>query len=152
MSHVSVDATSPTDWRYTAEGGANLVLSYAGPPSSFYSGRLLRLRKRKLQASSTSYTETIHDEVDIVFGSDVVKPLLGADQVVESQLVSVSRQWLQTINDELVRNNLRPASRSAVDEIDTNAGVAVLGEDLIHGQNVLAVEIKVRSCACCALL
>lgn len=137
----SLSTTAPSSWRYTAEGGANLVLSYVGPPSTF-SGKLLRLRKKKRVVGSGG---AIPEDVGIVFGEQVIKPLLGEEQVVRMEKVEIVTDWLKGIKRMLHESGVRPKERADEDEIDEERGVVVLAEDLIHGEGVLAIEIKVRS-------
>lgn len=139
MLYPALESTTPRDWSYTAEGGANLVLSFVGARGPF-TGKLLRLRKKKLAHAAG----LIPDEVDVEFGRRIVTPLLGEAQVVEMERVAVSRKWLVDLKVALDGSEARPAHRAAEDEVDENAGVVVLAEDLVHGKGVLAIEIKVR--------
>lgn len=138
MALPALETTSPLDWRYTAEGGANLVLSFVGPRGPF-TGKLLRLRKHKL-AHATGF---IPDEVDVEFGQRIIRPLLGDEQVVAMDRMAVSTEWLTALKHELDDAGVRPALRQLEDEVDERAGLVVLAEDLVHGEGVLAVEIKV---------
>jgi inositol-pentakisphosphate 2-kinase len=143
MASPALESTTPRDWSYTAEGGANLVLSFVGARGLF-TGKLLRLRKKKLAHA----TGSIPDEVDVEFGRRIVTPLLGQEQVVEMERIAVSKQWLVDLKRALDSSEARPAHRAAEDEVDEDAGVVVLAEDLVHGEGVLAIEIKVRSSHC----
>ena len=140
MLAEAVSASAPADWAYTAEGGANVVLSYAGPPS-FLTGSAIRLRKCKHSHAPHSAAP---DEIDVRFGHEVVAPLLGAAQVVRMELVPVERAFLLGLRDCLKQRNSRPAKRTAEDDVDLEARCVVLTDDLVHGKDVLAVEIKVR--------
>ncbi|GAA5921868.1 hypothetical protein JCM6882_002636, partial [Rhodosporidiobolus microsporus] len=130
------------DWRYVAEGGANLVLSFSGPPDSPYYGRALRLRKRKKRVRVGKADEAVPSEVGIVFGREVIEPLLGAEQVPEMELVALERPWLEALVRRLRDKGARPAEREEEDEVDLDAREAVAVEDLVSGRGVLAVEIK----------
>ncbi|GJN88340.1 hypothetical protein Rhopal_001305-T1 [Rhodotorula paludigena] len=123
----------PSSWQYTAEGGANLVLSFAGPSTSPYAGYAMRLRKRKLAEAKANAGEAVHGEVETSFGRDIVAPLLGQEHLVEMREIALERTWLE---------ELATCMRAAVDEVDLNARVGVLVEDLIAGDGVLAIEIK----------
>jgi hypothetical protein len=144
MSFPSLETTSVSDWRYTAEGGANLVLSYTGPPSAF-SGKLLRLRKKKKLPGDVA----IPEDVGIVFGEQVITPLLGAARVVKMEKVEIVTDWLREIKRMLSESGVRPKAREDEDEVDEEKGVVVLAEDLVHGEGVLAIEIKVSSSGSC---
>ncbi|KAM0752702.1 DUF941-domain-containing protein [Meredithblackwellia eburnea MCA 4105] len=143
-----ISASQPSDWSYTAEGGANLVLSYTGTTSAILRGKAIRLRKRKVikPVSSSSVTTTSgHDpagEVDVRFSDQVILPLLGKDQVVQTEKVPVEKAFLQGLADVMRTRKDRPVNRVEVDEVDTQSPCVVLTEDLIHGPGVLAVEIK----------
>ncbi|GAA5829716.1 hypothetical protein JCM11251_000258 [Rhodosporidiobolus azoricus] len=137
-----LSTTSPLDWRYTAEGGANLVLSFAGAISSSYTGRALRLRKRKKRATRGEEGEAIPSEVGIEFGAAVVEPLLGGDQLPAMEIVPLELAWLDALVQRLKEEKARPPEREEEDEVDQEVKQAVVGEDLISGKGVLAVEIK----------
>ncbi|GAA5967378.1 hypothetical protein JCM21900_000350 [Sporobolomyces salmonicolor] len=134
-----LSSTSPSDWRYTAEGGANLVLSYIGTPSPFC-GKILRLRKRKKEGTARS--DAVPAEVGVEFGRSIVEPLLGRQHVVAMELVELERDWSRRMVRHLQETQVRPAQREMKDEVDVDAQVAVVAEDLVAGDGVLAVEIK----------
>ncbi|GAA5896214.1 hypothetical protein JCM5296_007263 [Sporobolomyces johnsonii] len=134
-----LSSTSPSDWRYTAEGGANLVLSYVGPPSPFC-GRILRLSKRK--KDTTPDSDAVPGDVGVEFGRSIVEPLLGRQQIVEMELVVLERDWTRRMVRRLQEAKVRPAQREVEDEVDVEAQVAVVAEDLVGGRGALAVEIK----------
>ncbi|GAA5999371.1 inositol-pentakisphosphate 2-kinase [Rhodotorula paludigena] len=130
----------PSSWRYTAEGGANLVLSFAGSSTSPYAGHALRLRKRKVAEARGDAAEAVHGEVETSFGRDIVAPLLGQEHLVEMREIALERTWLEEL--ATCMRAVRPPERQAVDEVDLDARVGVLVEDLIAGDGVLAIEIK----------
>ncbi|BGP23025.1 hypothetical protein JCM10295v2_001918 [Rhodotorula toruloides] len=138
-----LETTSSADWQYTAEGGANLVVSFAGPAGSPFSDYALRLRKRKKRAGGGKGGEdTVPSEVDVEFGSRVIAPLVGQTNVVEMAKVRLSRNWLEELAVDMRAKGVRPAERESVDEVDLDAPEGVVVEDLIAGRGVLAVEIK----------
>ncbi|KAK4706171.1 hypothetical protein P7C70_g28, partial [Phenoliferia sp. Uapishka_3] len=138
-----VTATAPSDWSYIAEGGANLVLSYSGPPS-ILCGSAIRLRKRQISQDGANDASGSQG-IDVRFGTEIILPLLGAEQVVRMEVVPVDRNFLVGIRDHLGSSGDRPQKRTEVDEVDVEAGYVVLTEDLVSGEAVLAVEIKVRA-------
>lgn len=148
MPSPPLSSTSPRDWRYTAEGGANLVLSFVGPLSSPFTGHILRLRKRKIGAAPRGVDEVVPSEVEVDFGERVVAPLLGRNSVVDMHKVELERPWLEGLVRRLRDDGSRPAGREAEDEVDLDAPVGVLAEDLIAGEGVASVEIKVRRFPC----
>ncbi|GAA5835759.1 hypothetical protein JCM9279_004639 [Rhodotorula babjevae] len=141
-SSLSLSSLSPLDWRYTAEGGANLVLSFVGPPTSPFAHRVLRLRKRKLGATRRGAAEAVPSEVEVDFGARVVAPLLGHDSVVDMRKVELERPWLDEVVRKMREDGCRPSEREEEDEVDLDAPVGVLAEDLVAGDGVIAVEIK----------
>jgi inositol-pentakisphosphate 2-kinase len=144
----SLESTAVSDWKFLAEGGANLVLSYTGSLPHLQ-GRLLRLRKKKIDASEV---HAIPNHVDVRFGTDIITPLMGKDQVVEMVLIDAPRNWLQEMKDHLKLTDARTSARTEVDGIDEAAGVAVLAEDLVHGRGVIAFEIKVSESSTVSLV
>ncbi|BGP30302.1 hypothetical protein JCM10296v2_002056 [Rhodotorula toruloides] len=138
-----LETTSPTDWQYAAEGGANLVVSFAGPADSPFSGYALRLRKRKKRAAGGKGGEdVVPSEVDVDFGAKVIAPLLGEENVVEMEKVPLSRDWLEELVEDMRAKAVRPAEREAEDEVDLDAAEGVVVADLVAGKSVLAVEVK----------
>ncbi|TAN09778.1 MAG: hypothetical protein EPN37_18920 [Chitinophagaceae bacterium] len=141
-----LETTSPIAWQYTAEGGANLVVSFAGPADSPFSGHALRLRKRKKRAGGVKGGEdAVPSEVDVEFGARIIAPLLGEANVVVMEKVPLSRDWLEELVEDMRAQGVRPAEREAEDEVDLDTPEGVVVEDLIAGRGVIAVEIKVRS-------
>ncbi|GAA5914095.1 hypothetical protein JCM8208_005138 [Rhodotorula glutinis] len=142
MALPPISSTAPLDWRYTAEGGANLVLSFAGPSSSPFAYHVLRLRKRKLGAMSRGADEAVPSEVEVDFGARVVAPLLGPSNVVDMRKVELERPGLEELVRAVREGGCRPSEREQEDEVDLDAPVGVLAEDLVAGEGVIAVEIK----------
>ncbi|BGP06261.1 Inositol-pentakisphosphate 2-kinase [Rhodotorula toruloides] len=138
-----LETTSPIAWQYTAEGGANLVVSFAGPADSPFSGHALRLRKRKKRAGGVKGGEdAVPSEVDVEFGARIIAPLLGEANVVVMEKVPLSRDWLEELVEDMRAQGVRPAEREAEDEVDLDTPEGVVVEDLIAGRGVIAVEIK----------
>lgn len=142
---TSVSETSPVDdWRYTAEGGANLVLRWQGDPASPFQGKALRLRKRPLQAADQDRPA---EEVDPeAFQAAVIRPLLGDDLCLRAQPVPLERKWLEAVADALQERRDRPPARAREDDLDLGAPHGTLVDDLVSGppgQGSLTVEIKV---------
>ncbi|KDE07020.1 hypothetical protein MVLG_02755 [Microbotryum lychnidis-dioicae p1A1 Lamole] len=141
LESTSTSQAGPNqDWRYAAEGGANLVMSYIGQDSRLQ-GKLLRLRKRKRCASQVGGS-AIPSEVQVEFGERIITPLLGSDFVVEARTHEVNVRWLSNMAMALEESGVRPAHRSREDEIDDQVGMVVLADDMLYGDDVLTVEIK----------
>lgn len=147
MTQPSIASTLPSSWSFRAEGGANLVLSYAGPDNSPFSGKVLRLRKRKRSARSPPRPPQESGDGDdgVRFSREVVAPLLGEEFVVGMESVDVEECWLRELKDLLLQGRVRPVEREAEDEVDERQRRAVLADDLLAGEGVLAIEIKVCS-------
>ncbi|BGP14116.1 hypothetical protein JCM10213_002414 [Rhodosporidiobolus nylandii] len=137
-----LSSTSPSSWIYTAEGGANLVLSFSGTPDSPYAGRALRLRKRKRPSRELRQGDEVHGESGVEFGRSVVERLLGRKQLPKMETVELERGWAEELAQRLSEEKVRPPEREKEDEVDVEAGEAVVVEDLVGGTGVLAVEIK----------
>ncbi|GAA5879735.1 hypothetical protein JCM8547_004837 [Rhodosporidiobolus lusitaniae] len=137
-----LSSTSPLDWRYVAEGGANLVLSFCSQPDSPYAGHALRLRKRKKRSCGRDEHDEVPAEVDVEFGRIVVEPLSGQAQLPETVQVELGRAWLEQLVERMKQEGVRPAEREEEDEVDLDAKNGVVVEDLISGEGVPAIEIK----------
>ncbi|BGP46284.1 hypothetical protein JCM10450v2_002126 [Rhodotorula kratochvilovae] len=142
MPYPPLSSTSPRCWRYTAEGGANIVVSFAGAPVTPFAGHVLRLRKRKVGAVKRAKDEAVPSEVEVDFGERIIAPLLGRDSVVEMEKAVLERGWLEELVQVMREDGCRPEERKREDEVDVNAPVGVLAEDLIVGEGVVSVEIK----------
>jgi hypothetical protein len=83
-------------------------------------------------------------EVEGDFGRTVVEPLLGREQLPEMEKVTLEREWVEQLVERLRDERVRPSEREEEDEVDVEAREAVVVEDLLSGEGILAVEIKVR--------
>ncbi|GAA6063931.1 hypothetical protein JCM10212_004790 [Sporobolomyces blumeae] len=133
-----LSTTSPSDWIYTAEGGANLVVSYGGPPGPF-SHRVLRLRKTQHDGSRSTDEA---GEADLDFSNRIVARLLARDNVVDMTTVDLDEAWLTRLARAVDESGRRPIERKSADRIDVGAKRAIVAEDLIRGRDVLSFEIK----------
>jgi inositol-pentakisphosphate 2-kinase len=137
---VDVSLTEPTDWTYIAEGGASLVVRYVGSPSSTFSGRVLRLRKRPTQPkTSTTLADGIEQDI-LNFQSDVIAKLLPPGAAPVLQLALVEQAWLEILGERM--EPFRPERRREADSIDTSRPYAILAPNLI-GETGVSIEIKV---------
>ncbi|KAM0792601.1 hypothetical protein ACM66B_005262 [Microbotryomycetes sp. NB124-2] len=160
-----LSSTSPSEWQYVAEGGANLVLSHrvAHEPDSSsltartpFDGLLIRVRKRKLaQTDNKNELETsaVYDKVDSSeFAQHVIEPLLNSTRtssnasptslVVTQDQVDVEPGWLNELEEALKKGGQRPPERLGLDKVDDKCDQVVVCEDLVGGSNVVSVEIK----------
>ncbi|KWU46339.1 hypothetical protein RHOSPDRAFT_31789 [Rhodotorula sp. JG-1b] len=136
---VDVSTTSPCEWQYAQEGGANLVLSYRGGGADL-TGYALRLRKRTRERSTPATSRRVDPED---WGQSVVRPLLGGDQLyLRPRVARLDPEWLEQVSQMLHSQRARPPEREQEDEIDPTARTAVLVKDLIAGQGILSIELK----------
>lgn len=138
-----VGETSPADWKYIAEGGATLVLSYDGSPNPKFTGTVLRLRKADIHVVFEDAPQFWSEPEDpiIQFQDEVIERLLLPENLPRLQRVDVERPWLEQIADRIEEQ--RPAKRREKDKIDLSRHKAVLATDLVGGKG-WAVEIKVN--------
>ncbi|GAA5994595.1 hypothetical protein JCM5350_001467 [Sporobolomyces pararoseus] len=132
-----LSSTCPQDWRYLAEGGANLVLSLNSlDVDSPYAGKVLRLRKRNKGGSA------LGGQADVEFNELIIQPLLNQSLALER--VKVEREWLQEMEKVLEDRGSRSRERKEQDEIDLESRFAVVAEDLVGGEggSIVAFEIK----------
>ena len=162
-SLLSIVNTSPQDWKYVAEGGANIIFSYNGGahPDPHFNGMILRLRKTTFlqrditQDSTCAVTSALSgfpsvnrpndtDEPDdqmIEFQRKVIGRLIPPEYLPQLTPIRVERAWLQDLAN--LCDSVRPSHRRQNDHIDVTKTKAVLVTDLI-GSNALVVEIKVK--------
>ncbi|KAJ7461581.1 inositol-pentakisphosphate 2-kinase [Mycena latifolia] len=159
--------TSPTDWAYLSEGGATMVFSYIGPPNPAFDGKVLRVRKCRLELMNRRPMDCGITESPVTFaayyGISITPRLLRPrDPTVDFQREYISRlidpaylPRLEPVNpeDPLVETEMwvetlayrcephRPLERRQVDGVDLEAPTPVLATDLVGGQGI-AVEIK----------
>ena len=150
MRVPTLDEHAVTDWRYVAEGGANLVVAYTGQQDPLLRNTVLRLRKVNHDYVKPADMTYLHEEdASVAFTDRVVIPLLeGGERAVANatpRLASlpVSREWLERMEEHI--EPARPATRSVVDSIDVERSYVVLAENLvgIEGDDEISVEIKV---------
>lgn len=144
----SLSSIPPTAFTYVAEGGANLVAAYTGTTDNddFLRGAVLRIRKKAHDAPLLSETTLKEEDASVAFTQAVVIPLLPPRST--PRLISIpihDKTWFEQLAKHL--QAARPASRRAVDDIDTDRGYVVLADNLVgtaHDESMqLAVEIKV---------
>ncbi|KAH7524122.1 hypothetical protein FEM48_Zijuj06G0085500 [Ziziphus jujuba var. spinosa] len=154
------------DWVYRGEGGANLVLAYTGS-SPAYIGKVIRIRKALRNGSLTAKRPaalTMHerrlwkDLEDIVsspnrelvsqmFVRNVMSPLLGSKYVDAGRRVLVSRQFLESVEKNVICQ--RPVWRVDAAKVDTSSDSVLLLSDhslfshgICEGEPCISVEIK----------
>ena len=140
MSQINLDNFRASDWKYVAEGGANLVVAYNRSDSSLVN-TVLRVRKRALDAQRNSSRINTEEDASVAFTDRVILPLLGPNGTPTLTSLRASKAWLQDLSAHIEPS--RPPARQMVDEIDTDRAYVVLTDNLLR-EGVLGVEIKVR--------
>lgn len=131
---LSLSSTSPSDWSYLSEGGANVILSYNGPYLSPFFSKVIRVRKR------AGGVAIVGGEAEL-FRTRVVPQLLGEQFLLRAQVVEVGREWLDGLESSLRDGRKRESSRENDEGGDWDQRVELL-DDLVTGKGVLSVEIK----------
>jgi inositol-pentakisphosphate 2-kinase len=154
--YPSLSDTLPTDWAYISEGGANIVFVYQGPPSPFFDGTALRLRKRALidrdqdqdkEEAEEEAQDSVKEIQSIEYQKQCLERLIPPVHLPRLELVVVgddadAEAWLGTLAAECEPHRAR--ERREKDCIDATQPKALLATNLVGGQGI-AVEIKVRS-------
>jgi inositol-pentakisphosphate 2-kinase len=137
---ISLSAeTSPAQWKYISEGGATTVFSYNGPHHPVLTGKVLRLRKRKLNAITISDDQP---DLVVIFQQKIISRLLDPSYLPELQLVALQTDWVEAFS--VHHESFRPQERRSISMIDCSRHTGVLAPDLI-GRLSCAVEVKVNS-------
>lgn len=141
----AVAASTPTDWSYKAEGGANVVFAYAGS-DALLRGRVLRVRKvrrshtgaREEQAPAASASSTGDDRLTqllphepLAYAGRVMRPIVGGRHVIPGTRVRLGGDTLAGLEGVLAAAaaaGARPARRRG-DALDAAATHAVLMVD-----------------------
>lgn len=141
MARVNVAQSCPQDWAYLSEGGSTIVFSYTGPFHPNFTGKVLRLRKASLKEASHDRTIDEEDDAVIAFQNTVISALVPSKFLPDLDVVLLDANWLAAL--EVLRDGDRPAERRAKDQIDKARQKGILATDLIGGEDILAIEIKV---------
>ncbi|KAF8091852.1 hypothetical protein N665_0433s0020 [Sinapis alba] len=158
-----------SDWIYRGEGGANLVLSYAAS-SPLFVGKVIRIQKAPKADKTvnggvaasvlTNYEQLLWREyrelvsspnkevVEQRYVKDVIIPLLGPKHIDAGVRVSVSKEFLESVDKKVTKQ--RPTWRVNAANVDTTHDSALLLNDhslfslgiSSGGGDCLSVEIK----------
>ncbi|KAI4316844.1 hypothetical protein L6164_024784 [Bauhinia variegata] len=154
------------DWVYRGEGAANLVLAYIGSSPAFI-GKVMRVRKSprngsqviKSSTSLTAHERLLWKDVDGLISSSnkemtgqlfvqqVMKPLLGSKYVDPGTCVLVSREFLESIEKNVICQ--RPAWRVDTAQVDAHCDSVLLLSDhslFPHGslQADLCISVEIK--------
>jgi hypothetical protein len=138
---VDISITSPAEWKYLNEGGANTVYGYRNPSDPIYGDKVLRIPK-----VIPLETNVEHDRSDArdTFETLLLPALVDRRFLAERQRVIVSSEWLAGLEQQEAgarpthRTSSQPSSRNHAEVEGT------LMKNLIGGDGVIAVEIKVN--------
>ena len=130
----SLSQTSPSEWKYISEGGANVVFSYNGLYHPILSGRVLRLRKASRERHAP-------DDDLVAFQQNVVSRLLDPSCLPDLQTIPLQADWVEALS--IHHESFRPQERRSTSVIDCSRPTGVLAPDLIGGLSC-AVEVKVN--------
>ncbi|CAH2046635.1 unnamed protein product [Thlaspi arvense] len=142
-----------SDWIYRGEGGANLVLAYAGS-SPLFVGKVIRIQKARKNDKAnkivngvvsvlTSDEQLLWKENSELISSsnkevleqsyvkNVIIPLLGPKHVHAGVRVSVSKEFLESVDKKVTKQ--RPPWRVNAANVDTR---------ISNGGDCFSVEIK----------
>lgn len=137
------------DWVYRGEGAFNIVLAYNGCSPNFI-GKVLRVQKAPREGSQgyipennqsvlTKYERLVWKEykelvcaptqeiVDQLYVQNVICPLLGSEHVDAGIQVPVSKEFLETIEENVLPQ--RPSWRVEAAKVNTLCGSALLLSD-----------------------
>uniref|UniRef100_A0A1J3DDH9 Inositol-pentakisphosphate 2-kinase n=1 Tax=Noccaea caerulescens TaxID=107243 RepID=A0A1J3DDH9_NOCCA len=158
-----------SDWIYRGEGGANLVLAYAGS-SSLFVGKVIRIQKArkndKANKSVNGFVSVLTSDEQLVWRENkelisspnkealeqryvmnVITPLLGPKHVDAGIRVSVSKEFLQSVDKKVTKQ--RPPWRVNAANVDTSHDSALILNDhslfsrgISSGGDCFSVEIK----------
>ena len=140
MQNIDLSEHSCSDWKYVAEGGANLVVAYTGAEPRLVN-TVLRVRKRALEAQRHEGRLVTEEDASVAFTDRIIVPLLGPGGTPTLTSLRATKDWLQDLANHIQAS--RPPARRAADAIDTDRTYVVLTDNLLR-EDVLGVEIKVR--------
>ncbi|XP_050267512.1 LOW QUALITY PROTEIN: inositol-pentakisphosphate 2-kinase-like [Quercus robur] len=166
MEGLVLEEKDAGDWAYRGEGACNLVLAYTGSSPSFM-GKVMRVQKVPRRVGSpgsrcpTALSENervLWKEIDGIdscpnkeiaaqlYVEHVMSPLLGSKYVDSGMRVLVSREFLESIEKNILCE--RPAWRVDAAKVDTDCDSALLMSDhslfpgTLKGVPCISVEIK----------
>ncbi|KAA1077948.1 Inositol-pentakisphosphate 2-kinase [Puccinia graminis f. sp. tritici] len=153
----AVKSTEPADWKYIAEGAANLILAYH-PALLETEERLLRGKSLRLtKTTSRSHPEDKEKTQEQIeparskqisffdFHHQILSEIISPDLLLQFDLISLDNQWLQGLATAVEPS--RPSTKRDQSSIDTTRTHAIIMDNLAHQsdgseQQIISVEIK----------
>nr|4AXD_A Chain A, INOSITOL-PENTAKISPHOSPHATE 2-KINASE [Arabidopsis thaliana] len=169
LMEMILEEKDASDWIYRGEGGANLVLAYAGS-SPLFVGKVIRIQKARRNDKAiknsngvvsvlTSDEQHLWRENNELISSpnkevleqryvqNVIIPLLGPKHVDAGVRVSVSKEFLECVDKKVTKQ--RPLARVNAANVDTSHDSALILNDhslfsqgITSGGDCISVEIK----------
>ncbi|XP_057434977.1 inositol-pentakisphosphate 2-kinase-like isoform X2 [Lotus japonicus] len=168
MEEVVLTEKEAAHWVFRGEGAANLVLAYTGSFPAFI-GKVMRIRKaprngahavnKRSPSALTAHERLLWRDVDelisspdneaagLLFVRHVMEPLLGSNYVDAGMHVLVSREFLESVEKNIIYQ--RPAWRVDSAQVDKHCDSVLLMSDhslFTHGDldssPCISVEIK----------
>eukprot|EP00736_Rhodelphis_marinus_P011681 Rmarinus@m.24249 len=138
----------PENWKYLAEGGENIVMSYCGPCSRL-KGKVIRIRKIPTQNQENT-ADLLARKTEILdvgdglsadrlraeddFIEQIMAPLLGKSYVHSGWLEKIPSVFLTALHEEV--EQCRPRKRRKRARIDSNSEFVRIMDDLTIFPNV----------------
>ncbi|VVB07595.1 unnamed protein product [Arabis nemorensis] len=172
MEMMILEGKDACDWVYRGEGGANLVLAYSGSSSSssLFVGKVIRIQKARKNDKAKSNANGVfsvltsdeqllwkenkelisspnNEVLEQRYVKHVIIPLLGPKHVDAGVRVSVSKEFLESVDKKVTKQ--RPPWRVNAANVDTSHDSALILNDhslfsqaISSGGDCISVEIK----------
>ncbi|KAL1198708.1 Inositol-pentakisphosphate 2-kinase [Cardamine amara subsp. amara] len=165
MEMMILEEKDASDWIYRGEGGANLVLAYAGS-SPLFVGKVIRIQKARKNDKANGFVSVLTNDEQLLWKENeellsspnkevleqryvkyVIIPLLGHKHVDAGIRVSVSKEFLESVDKKVTKQ--RPLWRVNAANVDTSHDSALILNDhslfsqgISIGADCISVEIK----------
>ncbi|CAK4076417.1 unnamed protein product [Aphanomyces euteiches] len=134
LFHDELPPLRASEWKYIAEGGANVVFSYASAGQSTFQGCVLRVRKADVWGATPT---------EIVAFANRHLPCGSKEGYVQvARAIVVTREFLVELNDHFLAST-RPSHRQDT-ELDTSMLQVLLLPDMSRESSV-CLEIKPKA-------
>jgi hypothetical protein len=136
--------TSPEDWRYLNEGGANTVYAFRDASHPVLGDKVLRIPKTVRDDDALDDSKKERRSAQLAFEGAVLPALISSQYLAGKQAVILPTEWLNRLEQQ--ENDARPDHRTVhAQSMRTSEPVeAMLTKNLVGGKDIIAIEIKVR--------